>query len=146
MARHARAVAGGTADDLLAVADGFDALDLAVYAAEATAVALDRLRRQRSVAAGGARERLAALLGRCDLIRTPALQAGSPALTEREWQVARLAADGVTSRVIAERLYLSSRTVENHLQRIYSKLGVTGRAELRAALRAIPGHEGGESE
>lgn len=59
------------------------------------------------------------------------MQAGLPALSEREWQVARLAADGVTSRVIAERLYLSARTVENHLQRIYGKLGVAGRAELR---------------
>ncbi|MER5332827.1 LuxR C-terminal-related transcriptional regulator [Micromonospora sp. NPDC002717] len=146
LARHARVAAAGSADDLLAVADDFEALDLAVYAAEATAAALDRLRRQRSPAAGAARERLAALLGRCDLIRTPALQAGAPALSEREWQVARLAADGVTSRVIAERLYLSARTVENHLQRIYSKLGVTGRAELRAALRAIPGHEGGLAE
>ena len=144
LARHARATAGGSADELLAVADGFDALELTVYAAEATATALDRLRRQRSPAAAAARERLAALLGRCDLVRTPALQAGLPALSEREWQVARLAADGVTSRVIAERLYLSARTVENHLQRIYGKLGVAGRAELRAALRAIPGHDGGD--
>ncbi|MEU9504744.1 LuxR C-terminal-related transcriptional regulator [Micromonospora sp. NPDC048170] len=145
LARHARAAAGGSADALLAVADGFDALDLTVYAAEATATALDRLRRQRSPAAATARGRLAALLGRCDLIRTPALQAGAPMLSEREWQVARLAADGTTSRVIAERLYLSARTVENHLQRIYGKLGVAGRAELRAALRAIPGHDGGEN-
>lgn len=145
LARHARAAMGGSADELLAVADGFDALDLAVYAVEATAAALDRLRRQRSPAAAPARERLAALLSRCDLIRTPALRAGCPALSEREWQVARLAADGVTSRAIAERLFLSARTVENHLQRIYGKLGVAGRAELRAALQAIPGHEGGES-
>ncbi|MEV1146769.1 helix-turn-helix transcriptional regulator, partial [Micromonospora sp. NPDC049799] len=84
------------------------------------------------------------LLGRCDQIRTPALRAGAPTLTEREWQIARLAANGRTSRVIAERLFLSARTVENHLQRIYGKLGVAGRAELDAALRAIPGHEGGQ--
>ncbi|WP_433390554.1 LuxR C-terminal-related transcriptional regulator [Micromonospora sp. KLBMP9576] len=142
LARYARAAAGGRADGLLAVADGFAALDLVVYAAEATATARELLHRERSPAAATACERLAALLGRCDLVHTPALRAVTPTLTEREWQVARLAADGVASRVIAERLYLSVRTVENHLQRIYGKLGVAGRAELKTALPAIPGHNG----
>ncbi|WTF89010.1 helix-turn-helix transcriptional regulator [Micromonospora globbae] len=73
------------------------------------------------------------------------MRAGTPALTDREWEVARLAAQGATSKAIAEKLFLSARTVENHLQRVYVKLGVTGRAELRAALRAIPGHEGGDA-
>ncbi|MFC4021510.1 LuxR C-terminal-related transcriptional regulator [Micromonospora sp. GCM10011542] len=145
LARHARAAVTDSAEELLGVADAYAALELTVYAAEATAMALHRLRRQRPAAAGAARERLAALLGRCDLIRTPALHVGAPVLTEREWQVARLAADGATSRAIAERLFLSARTVENHLQRVYAKLGVTGRAELWAALRTIPGHEGGEA-
>ncbi|WP_410813306.1 LuxR C-terminal-related transcriptional regulator [Micromonospora sp. 067-2] len=145
LARHARAAVTDSAPDLLAVADDYAALELHVYAAEATAQALHRLRQQHSPAAGEARERLAGLLGRCDLIRTPALHAGAPVLTEREWQVARLAAHGATSKAIAERLYLSARTVENHLQRIYTKLGVTGRAELWAALRSIPGHEGGDA-
>ncbi|MDM4722689.1 LuxR C-terminal-related transcriptional regulator [Micromonospora sp. WMMA1363] len=142
LARHGRAVADGSAADLLAVADAFAGLDLTVWAAEATATALRLLRHRRSPAATAARERLAALLGRCNQVRTPALCAGTPTLTDREWQVARLAADGGTSRVIAEQLYLSTRTVENHLQRVYSKLGVSGRAELGAALRAIPGHDG----
>ncbi|MGK5738639.1 LuxR C-terminal-related transcriptional regulator [Micromonospora sp. URMC 103] len=143
LARHARAAAADSPADLLAVAGDFAARELNVYAAEATATALHRLRRDRPAAAGEARERLAALLNRCDLIRTPALRAGAPALTDREWEVARLAAQGVTSKAIAEKLFLSARTVENHLQRVYAKLGVAGRAELRAALRAIPGHEGG---
>ncbi|MDI5941975.1 helix-turn-helix transcriptional regulator [Micromonospora sp. DH15] len=64
-------------------------------------------------------------------------------MTDREWEVARLAAEGVTSRAIGERLFLSSRTVDNHLHRIYHKLGVTGRAELRAALRWLPGSASG---
>ncbi|MGC1209778.1 MAG: helix-turn-helix transcriptional regulator, partial [Micromonospora sp.] len=89
-----------------------------------------------------ARDRLAVLLGRCDQVSTPALRLLRPALTAREWEVARLAAGGATSRAIADRLYLSARTVENHLQRVYSKLGVAGRAELRAALRSMPGHDG----
>jgi DNA-binding CsgD family transcriptional regulator len=38
--------------------------------------------------------------------------------------------------VIAERLYVSVRTVDNHLGRIYTKLGVAGRSDLRDILRA----------
>ncbi|MEH0933682.1 ATP-binding protein [Micromonospora psammae] len=144
LARHARATVAGDGPGLLAVADEFAALDLPVWAAEAAATALTELRRGRSVPAAAAHERLGALLGSCDQIRTPALAALRPALSDRELQIAGLAAEGVTSRAIAERLFLSARTVDNHLQRVYSKLGITGRAELRAALRAIPGHDGGE--
>ena len=49
-------------------------------------------------------------------------------LTRREVEVLRLVATGLTSAQVAERLYLSVRTVENHLRSIYSKLGVTSRA------------------
>ena len=55
-------------------------------------------------------------------------------LTDREREIAVLAAAGQPSRVIAERLYLSVRTVDNHLGRIYDKLGVSSRAALAAAL------------
>jgi DNA-binding CsgD family transcriptional regulator len=55
-------------------------------------------------------------------------------LTEREAEIARLAADGLASKEIAARLDLSSRTVDNTLRRVYSKLGIAGRRELRAAL------------
>ena len=48
--------------------------------------------------------------------------------------MAVLAADGLSSREIADRLYLSHRTVENHLQRIYDKLGVSNRHQLAAVL------------
>jgi DNA-binding CsgD family transcriptional regulator len=60
-----------------------------------------------------------------------------PALSDRERDVARRAAAGATSRDIAEELYLSVRTVDNHLRRVYDKLGVSGRAELADALDAI---------
>jgi DNA-binding CsgD family transcriptional regulator len=55
---------------------------------------------------------------------------GPVPLTNREQEIAVLAADGLASRVIAERLFLSRRTVENHLGRVYTKLGVGSRAEL----------------
>lgn len=54
------------------------------------------------------------------------------ALTARELDVARMAAARSRSREIAERLGLSVRTVDNHLARIYRKLGVSGRDELAA--------------
>ncbi|GAA4565394.1 LuxR C-terminal-related transcriptional regulator [Micromonospora coerulea] len=142
LARYARAAVANSPTELLAVADGFAARELIVYAAEAAAMALHRLRQSRSTATGPARERLAALMSGCGHLSTPALRLLRPALSDREWEVARLAADGATSRTIGEQLYLSSRTVENHLQRIYSKLGVAGRAELRAALRSMPGPDG----
>jgi len=49
-----------------------------------------------------------------------------------------LAATGMASKEIAQRLYLSVRTVDNHLQHAYIKLGVTSRAGLTQALRSTP--------
>lgn len=137
-ARHGQADLARSGDDLLAVADDFAAHDLFVFAAEAATKAVGRLRDARSYRAQEATFRLADLLRRCDVIRTPALATRRPALTDRERQIAKLAAGGLASRNIAERLYISTRTVENHLQRVYSKLGVAGRGELWPALRAMP--------
>jgi DNA-binding CsgD family transcriptional regulator len=55
-------------------------------------------------------------------------------LTAHELQIAQLAAAGLTNRQIGERLLISHRTVSTHLYKIYPKLGVTGRAQLSAAL------------
>ncbi len=49
-------------------------------------------------------------------------------------QIARLAADGLTNQEIGERLFLSHRTVGSHLYRIFPKLDVTSRMQLRDAL------------
>ena len=49
-------------------------------------------------------------------------------LTARETQVLRLIADGATTREISERLFISAKTADNHIQHIYTKLGVTNRA------------------
>ena len=59
---------------------------------------------------------------------------GVEALTPSELRVARLAADGKTNREIAQTLYVTLKTVEGHLARVYPKLGVTGRGELPSAL------------
>jgi pimeloyl-ACP methyl ester carboxylesterase/DNA-binding CsgD family transcriptional regulator len=54
-------------------------------------------------------------------------------LTARELEVLELVAAGLTNDAIAERLYLSARTVERHLSNIYAKLGVSGKAGRAAA-------------
>ncbi|MFG2412810.1 helix-turn-helix transcriptional regulator [Streptomyces goshikiensis] len=62
------------------------------------------------------------------------------ALSEREREVADLAAAGLRSRQIAERLFLSHRTVDSHLGSAYCKLGVSSRTALARALGpAVPG-------
>jgi DNA-binding CsgD family transcriptional regulator len=58
----------------------------------------------------------------------------SDQLTAQELQIAQLAAHGLSNRDIAERLYLSHRTIGTHLYRIFPKLGITSRGELRSAL------------
>jgi DNA-binding CsgD family transcriptional regulator len=55
-------------------------------------------------------------------------------LTAQELQIARLAADGLSNREIGERLFLSHRTVGSHLYRIYPKLDITARGQLRKSL------------
>jgi DNA-binding CsgD family transcriptional regulator len=76
------------------------------------------------------------LLAECEGARTPALVLADvpDPLSKREREVALLASRNVSSKEIADRLHVSVRTVENHLQRIYTKLGITSRAELGAAL------------
>ncbi|MGP4051051.1 response regulator transcription factor [Streptomyces sp. 2A115] len=71
-----------------------------------------------------------------DLARTASLscRGGNPdamgELTPREREVAELAGEGLKTKEIAERLLVSPRTVDVHLTRIYSKLGVNTRAAL----------------
>src|SRR4029453_14400545 len=60
---------------------------------------------------------------------------GVEALTPSELRVARLAAAGRTNREIAQELYVTLKTVEGHLSRAYTKLGIAGRAGLAEAPR-----------
>ena len=80
------------------------------------------------------RPRVAALLADGGLASPPIRALGQLAegagLTAREREVVALVAEGLSNRAIADRLVVSTRTVENHLHRAYAKLGVSSRAEL----------------
>lgn len=65
---------------------------------------------------------------------TVEMASGATALTPRERQVAFLAAQGTASKEIAQALNVSVRTIEGHLYQIYTKLRVSGRAELERVL------------
>ena len=65
---------------------------------------------------------------------TPVRASPPPVLSAREFDVARLAASRLRSKEIAEQVGLSVRTVDNHLARVYRKLGIAGRDELAEAV------------
>jgi non-specific serine/threonine protein kinase len=58
--------------------------------------------------------------------------AGTAGLSPREVEIARLVGDGLANREIGERLYLSPRTVEKHIEHVMNKLAVDSRAEIAA--------------
>jgi two-component system response regulator NreC len=62
--------------------------------------------------------------------RLAAAKSSTPELTERELEVLRLIARGHTNREVAERLFLSVRTIESHRARIQRKLGRSSRSDL----------------
>src|SRR5690242_6263958 len=60
----------------------------------------------------------------------------SPSLTSRELEIAGLVGEGLSNRQIAERLLISKRTVDAHIEHIYGKLGVSSRVALASWLRS----------
>jgi DNA-binding winged helix-turn-helix (wHTH) protein/DNA-binding CsgD family transcriptional regulator len=144
---HAVGVSTSDAEKLDAAIEGFVASGALVLAAEAAADLADCLAAQGDQrGAVAARARVAALRGAMrEWVITPALarSEGIEPLSEREREVALLAAHGLSSRDIGARLFLSTRTVDNHLQHVYVKLGVKGREGLATALGiSVPGAEG----
>jgi DNA-binding NarL/FixJ family response regulator len=85
-------------------------------------------------AEGSRREAAGALrtLGRRPVIRADGDGVGG--LTARQVQIARLVADGRSNREIAGVLFITEKTVENHLARMFAKLGIASRAALAAAV------------
>lgn len=129
------ALAGDDGAALVAAGERYEALDVSHLAAEAFDIAADRLPAGR--AATGARRRRDECLSRGDGVplawwRDRRL----PWLTAREREIAALAVN-LSNREIAGRLHLSVRTVENHLQQVYTKLGIAGRTEIAQRLSAI---------
>lgn len=137
-AAHAHALSARDATTLERVCLRFEQMGALLLAAEsANAVAAlrhDSAADPREVAAWRQKSRV--LRQRCGPIVTPGLLQDDavPRLTKREEQVATLAATGLSSPDIAGRLVLSVRTVENHLQNAYGKLGARNRADLASAL------------
>jgi ATP/maltotriose-dependent transcriptional regulator MalT len=135
---HVAALAADDPEGLERAAAAFGKMGAELLAAEA---ALDASRSWRR--AGDPRRatrlahRSAEHAARCEGARTPGLRQIQEELTplsRRELEIADLATRGLSSEEIAERLVLSVRTVDNHLGHVYQKLGITSRAELRAAL------------
>ena len=141
LASSAAALATDDGAALDRVGAAFQDLGALLLAAEVKAAAARAHRAAgRDASANASQERVAALAAACQGARTPALGPAKPVsvLTPREREVAMLAAAQVSSRDIASRLHLSVRTVDNHLGRIYAKLGVSGRAQLATLLEVRP--------
>jgi HD-GYP domain-containing protein (c-di-GMP phosphodiesterase class II) len=121
---------------ILAVADAYDAMTHHRPHRDALSpdAAAGQLRAE--VRAGrldpDATSAILASIGRQERLRRPPLPAG---LTEREVEVLRSMAAGLTNRQVGERLSISSRTAEHHVQHVYAKIGVSTRAA--AALFAM---------
>jgi len=138
VAAHAHALVHGDGAALDAVSDSFSRLNLDLFAAEASAAAAQAHRRDgRRASAFAAAERARALGAGCEGAHSTTLQWADQGgdLTAREREVAELAAANLASRDIAERLGITTRTVDNLLGRVYTKLGISGREALPALFR-----------
>ena len=138
---HSRALEVWDGDDLEKVGQKWQDLGCLLFAAEAFAAASAARRREGdSRRAARSANQSAILADRCEGATTPGLRlAGDAALlTSCEREVADLASTGLSSKTIASALGLSTRTVENHLQRAYTKLAISSRDDLVPIMRGIP--------
>lgn len=136
-ARTAAAMARPEARELADVAAHWESHGYLLHAAETFALAAEQAKRDGAAReAAGLLARSRALVDRTEGAATSPLRAGDAVepLTAREREIAALAARGTQSNEIARLLFLSPRTVNNHLQSAYGKLGIRRRSELAAAL------------
>jgi DNA-binding CsgD family transcriptional regulator/tetratricopeptide (TPR) repeat protein len=136
-AAHAHGLARSDADALDGAARTLADLGLQLHAAEAAAAAsMTHRSHGRRASAAASANRARAWLGACAGVHTPALRWADEddELTVREREVATLAARGLTNQQIADRLFVSLRTVHAHLRSAYAKLGISGRGELGSVL------------
>jgi DNA-binding NarL/FixJ family response regulator len=139
LAAHARHLAADNPEGLQDAATALAQLGADLLAADAAAdaaVSWTRAGHQRNAAA--ATRTALDLAEACQGATTPALQSinARARLTPAEHETAALAASGMSNKAIADELVLSVRSVENRLQRVYEKLGISSRAALPAALNA----------
>jgi DNA-binding CsgD family transcriptional regulator len=140
-AAHVAALVARDGAARLEVAERFAAADALLVAAEAAdAAAAAHRDAGRPSSARVAAARAALWLTKCEGARPPTMLTAPEAaeLTPREREIALLAATGASSRQIAGRLVISVRTVDNHLQNAYRKLGVTRREDLPRVLSSTP--------
>jgi len=136
-AGYATAIDARDATALETAAEQLESLGCTLAAAELFGAAAEQLRADALPRAANAMVlRAEAAVARSEGARSHRLHLVDTVvpLTAREREVAGLAAAGVPSKEIAERLFLSVRTVNNHLQNVYTKLGVSSRAEVAAIL------------
>jgi ATP/maltotriose-dependent transcriptional regulator MalT len=132
-ADHAAARRARDPERLEGASSAFEEYGAILLAAEAAAEAAALWRegghRGRATLAATRAERLGA---RCEGASSPSLSSldDDSGLTPREREIAELAAQGLSSPDIARRLVVSVRTVDNHLQHVYAKLGIGRRSEL----------------
>ncbi|MFD5424601.1 LuxR C-terminal-related transcriptional regulator [Streptomyces sp. NPDC127084] len=136
-ARLAAALESNDPVELFATANALEAIGLELLAAEAAMAASAAWRSAgESRRSTSSARQATAYAARCGNVQTPLLQSAAPAvapLTRREREIARMAADRITSKEIAAALHLSPRTVNNHLHQIYAKLGIASRRQLPGA-------------
>lgn len=135
--RRLRLITGIIADDpeqLARIGDDFGSVGVRVLQAEAYALASMAFRRSGAAKQSASYDGRARELASATQALTPILRSleDSPLLSAREQQIAQLVRAGLTNREVADTLYLSERTVENHLYRAFRKLGVASRDELTA--------------
>jgi DNA-binding NarL/FixJ family response regulator len=137
-AAYASALLASDAAELYSTAEQFEAIGALLSAADAAAQAAALFRtaddRRHALDAAATADRLAAA---CGGVRTPALEMASQPLplSPREREIANFVSQGLSNRDIADRLVVSSRTVEGHIYRACIKLDVTDREGLALVIR-----------